>query len=127
METLFLDVNWVAVLVGALAAYALGALWYSETLFGKKWKAGIGTPAVANMPMMPGMLTQAIGTLLLACVVGVLETTGSIGLTVLVALTMSVLIKANGFFAGKAKSAIYIEASFVLAMVVLMVLAHAVL
>ena len=29
--------NWWAVLVAALAGYALGALWYSPLLFGKTW------------------------------------------------------------------------------------------
>mgnify|MGYP001593097774 CR=1 FL=1 len=31
------DLNWWAVLVAALAAYILGALWYSPLLFGKTW------------------------------------------------------------------------------------------
>ena len=31
------DINYVAVLVAALASMALGALWYSPLLFGKRW------------------------------------------------------------------------------------------
>lgn len=34
--TIFLNINWLAVLVAAIAYFALGALWYSP-LFGKKW------------------------------------------------------------------------------------------
>jgi Protein of unknown function (DUF1761) len=40
MSTSFLDyINWVAVLVAALAYFALGALWYSKILFANKWIA----------------------------------------------------------------------------------------
>ncbi len=38
MNTEFLsDLNWLAVLCGALGYFALGALWYSKILFAKKW------------------------------------------------------------------------------------------
>ena len=33
------DVNWIAVLCGALGYFALGALWYSKILFAPKWIA----------------------------------------------------------------------------------------
>ena len=38
MNSNFLDyINWVAVLVAAVAYFALGAIWYSKLLFAKKW------------------------------------------------------------------------------------------
>ncbi len=37
MTNLFDDINWVAVLVGALGYFVLGALWYSPLLFSKRW------------------------------------------------------------------------------------------
>lgn len=124
---IFLDINWLAVIVGAIVAYALGAVWYSDKLFAKKWKAGIGTPAVPNTPMSYGMITQAVGTFLLAWVIGVTETTNSLAMAILIALTITALIKANGFFGGKSKYAIFVESSFVLAMVAVMILAHVIL
>jgi hypothetical protein len=39
MTYLFDYLNWIAVLVAALAYFALGALWYSPVLFVKKWIA----------------------------------------------------------------------------------------
>ena len=39
---IFKDLNWIAVLVGAIAYFALGALWYSPILFVKKWIAYTG-------------------------------------------------------------------------------------
>ena len=40
------DLNWLAVLVAALAYFAIGALWYAPPLFGKAWMAagGMATP-----------------------------------------------------------------------------------
>ena len=36
------DINYLAVLVATVVAFALGALWYSPVLFGKSWLAAIG-------------------------------------------------------------------------------------
>jgi len=127
MESLITDINWLAVVVGAVVAYILGAVWYSDKFFAQKWKAGIGTPAVADTPMMYGMVSQAFGTFFLAWVIGVTQRTDSVALAVLVALTIATLIKANGFFAGKTKYAISVEVGFVLVMVLVMLLAHKVL
>lgn len=53
-------VNWLAVLVAAIAIFVLGGLWYSPVLFAKKWIALQGKTeeqmraeaANANMPVM---------------------------------------------------------------------------
>ena len=127
MEPLIVNVNWIAVVVGAVVAYALGALWYSDKMFGKQWREGSGTPVVANRPIAPSMLAQAVATFLLAWVIGVTETTNSLALAILVALTASILIKANGLFAGKTTFAIFVESSYVLVMAAVMIAAHAVL
>lgn len=37
-----MHINFLAVLVASLAAFALGALWYSPILFGKKWQLNVG-------------------------------------------------------------------------------------
>ena len=34
----FTQINWLSVIVSALAAFAVGSLWYSPVLFGKKWQ-----------------------------------------------------------------------------------------
>jgi len=57
MEELYMEVNWIAVLVGAVAAYLLGWLWYSPKLFGTKWMAGVGITPDDNTPMMPALIT----------------------------------------------------------------------
>lgn len=37
MGNLFEGINWLALLVAAIAYFALGALWYSKVLFAKRW------------------------------------------------------------------------------------------
>lgn len=40
MNTLFLqEINWLAVVMGGFAYFALGALWYSKVLFAPRWLA----------------------------------------------------------------------------------------
>ena len=36
------DLNWLAVIVAAVAYFALGGIWYSDALFGKQWRAATG-------------------------------------------------------------------------------------
>lgn len=124
MDILFTGIDWIAVVVGAVAAYALGAAWYSEVLFGKKWKEGIGTPAVPDRPLVFGMVTQAIGTLLLAWLIGITEAIDSLGFAMLIAVILAAFIQASGFYTGKTKYAIAVEAGFMLAMAGVMILAH---
>jgi hypothetical protein len=38
----FDDLNWLAVIVAALAFWVLGAIWYSDALFGRQWRAAAG-------------------------------------------------------------------------------------
>lgn len=38
----FSSINFLAVLVAAIASFGLGALWYSPALFGKSWQAELG-------------------------------------------------------------------------------------
>lgn len=127
MEIFTTNIQWFPVIVGAVLAYMLGALWYSERMFGKRWKAGIGTPAVAHMPMAPGMVAQAFGTFLFAWVIGITDALGSLSLALLVGCTIAALIKANGFFAGKTRYAISIEVGFVFVMLAVLLLVHSVL
>ena len=73
------QLNWLAVFVGALVYFALGALWYSPVLFAKPWMRSIGwdesRPQPQASPMTyiaPGLLyvVAAIATGILAVATG---------------------------------------------------------
>ena len=49
------DLDWLAVIVGALVLMVLGYLWYGP-LFGKQWSRATGIPM--NTEMEPGPLVQ---------------------------------------------------------------------
>lgn len=51
-------VNWVAVIVAAIASFGIGAIWYSPLMFTKAWLRESGVDPArgrnANMPLMMG-------------------------------------------------------------------------
>ena len=122
-----MGVNWTAVIAGAVVAYMLGWLWYSEKMFAVKWREGIKLSPDDNSSMLPAMVAQAVGTFLLAWVVGITETTNNIGLAILIELTIAVLMKAGGLFSQKSRYAIMVDSGYVLAMVAVMIAAQALL
>ncbi len=60
MNTSFLqEVNWLAILVGGLAYFALGAFWYSKILFAPRWLA------LTKIDASDPAATKGMGTLML--------------------------------------------------------------
>lgn len=123
MEELTANVNWIAVIVGTIASFLLGALWYSPIGFGKKWASGsrVSLEDADEMPAM-AMVTQFIGVFLFAWVVGVTETHNALLTIILITVTIAVLLVANGYFAQKNAAARAIEAGYVVAMALVMVI-----
>jgi hypothetical protein len=72
------DVNWLAVLVGGVGYFALGALWYSPPLFGKAYQSAVGMDPQAQQDMnmagylvsLPLMLVTSLAVALLALATG---------------------------------------------------------
>jgi hypothetical protein len=129
LDAITLNVNWLAVVVGAVVAFALGMLWYSPKMFGTKWSIASGHDPAKMKDMktpMHAMLAQALATFLLAWVIGVTETTGNMAFALLIALMAIMLIKSNGLWSTKKMYAIHVEVGFVFAMVVIMILAQAI-
>ena len=46
------ELNWLAVIVGGLIYFVLGALWYSPALFGRPWQRAIGWGPERTPPQM---------------------------------------------------------------------------
>ena len=129
MNEILLNINWLAVAVGAILAYLLGWLWYSPKMFGAKWMEGVGVSRddPSAPPPTAAMVTQAIGTFLLAWVVGVTATHNALSTMILITVTYLFLLAAAGLFVQKSCYAIGVEVGFVIAMVVIMVACHALL
>jgi hypothetical protein len=127
MNEIVAGVNWIAVVVGAVLAFAVGALWYSPVLFQKPWLAGNGIAADDRSSVIGSMLLQAIGTFLLAWIIGVTAARDALSTAILIVLTLAALIAANGAFARKSSAAIVIESSYVIAMAVVMIAVQATL
>lgn len=126
MEEIVTGVNWLAVIVGFVLAFGLGWLWFSPKLFGKKWAEGNGLdPNGPDKMPMNAMITQAVGTFLLAWVVGVTAKNDAILTIILIAVTMAVLNSASSMFTNKGTYVRNVDAGFTLAMVVLMIIVHA--
>ena len=73
------ELNWLAVIVGAVIYFALGALWYSPMLLGRQWQRSIGWDPERTPPEMKpttylvpflAYLVMAIAIRLLAAATG---------------------------------------------------------
>ncbi len=125
MEELTNNVNWLAVIVGFVASFLLGWVWYSVRLFGKKWAEGVGVEMdqKASMPAI-AMLTQALGTFMLAWLVGITAASNALLTIILVVLTFIVLQIAAGLFTKKSGAAIAIDGGFTLVMAIVMIISQ---
>ena len=68
------DLNWLAILVAALAYFAIGAAWYAPPVFGKVWMAagGMSMPEEGTRPSPAIYLTPLVGSVLSAVALGML-------------------------------------------------------
>jgi hypothetical protein len=68
------QLNWLAVVVGALVYFALGALWYSPMLFSRAWQRSIGWDETRTPPQQNAMtyLVPLVAYLVMAIAVGLL-------------------------------------------------------
>ena len=72
------EINWIAVVVAAVACFLLGGLWYSPVLFAKRWVALIGKSeaelkaSAGSMPMsyLVVLLCGLVTAWVMALVVG---------------------------------------------------------
>ena len=68
------DLNWLAVIVAAIAYFAIGAAWYAPPVFGKVWMTagGMSMPEAGTRPSPAIYLTPLIGSVLSAIALGML-------------------------------------------------------
>jgi hypothetical protein len=63
----FTQINWLSVLVSAIAAFAVGGLWYSPVLFGKAWQTLI---KVTNEELKNASMVMIFGTTFILNIIG---------------------------------------------------------
>lgn len=129
MGEIITGVNWLAVAVGAFISFLMGWLWFSPKFLGKTWAAGVGIDILAadNKPPAAAMVSQLLGTIMLAWVVGITAVSSSLLTLILVVVTFTLLSASQGFFIKKSLAAIVIEQGYVVAMAVVMVVVQGVL
>ncbi len=68
------QLNWLAIIVGALVYFALGALWYSPMLFARPWQRSIGWDESREPPQASAMtyVLPLIAYIVMAVAVGML-------------------------------------------------------
>jgi hypothetical protein len=116
------NVDWVAVAVGTVVSFLLGWLWYSPKLFGKKWAEGVGVePGSASATPAAAMIVQLVATFLLAWVVGITAAKNALLTIVLIVVMLALFVVAGGLFGKKSGYAIAVEAGFIVAMAVVMI------
>ena len=93
---LFASLNWWAILVATVAAFALGGLWYGP-LFGKAWLRALGKTEADITPSPRPFVISAVTSLVTCVVVAALM--ALIGLTGLVAGLLFGLATGIGFIA----------------------------
>jgi hypothetical protein len=86
----FSELNWFAVLVVTVLAFALGGLWYGP-LFGKAWMAALGKTAddikPSPAPFVISFFTALITAIVLAALIRTLAISGLAGGATIGALT----------------------------------------
>ncbi len=118
--------NWPAIIAGAVAAFAAGFLVYGPIGFGRIWAEG-SRVAAQPRPPLDAMLWQVAALVLLALVIGLTETTQSLGLALAAILAVAAQAGAVGAWAQKTPAAIGVDVFYALLGGALMILAQALL
>jgi hypothetical protein len=76
------NVNWLAVVIAAVAKFVIGGLWYSPPLLGPRWGAIVGvSPDAFKARMAPAMITDFAASLVLSWILAnSLQFMGAVGL-----------------------------------------------
>jgi len=127
MAEITMNVSWIAVVVGAVAAFLVGWLWYSPMLFGKKWASGHGIEmdSAAKMPVV-AMVSQFVGLFLLSWFVGVTAVESKLLTFILAVVAFGVLNFSGSQFARKPPIVGYVDFGYWIVAAVVMFVAQAI-
>ena len=128
MEEITANVSWLAVIVGAVASFLAGWLWYSQKLFGTKWAEG-SKVELGNASDMPAaaMIAQILGLLVVAWVVGVLAERQMLWTTILMVIGYGLLQFSGNTFTQKSNYAKMVDTGYWVVAVVIMIIVQGIL
>lgn len=116
-------VNFLGVIVGAVAAFLVGWLWYSPMLFGPKWAEGVGVEMGTAQTMPVGaMVSQALGLLLVSWLVGITAVSNSLLTVLLAAIAFGILAYSGGMFRKNSAYARVTDLGYLIASVIVMII-----
>jgi hypothetical protein len=124
MGELTTNVSWLAVVVGAIASFLLGWLWYSERMFGKKWATGVGADLSEVRAASGALVAQIIGLFLMSWFVGVTAASNLLFTVILGTLAFVVLAQSGAMFRGQSAYARRVDAGHWIASLVIMIIAN---
>ena len=128
MSELTNGVNWIAVIVGEVAAFIMGWLWYSPKVFGTKWAEGLGVELGSASEMPVGaMVTNIIGLLLMSWFVGVTAANNALLTVILATVAFTLLGYSGGMFGKQTTYVRNVNAGYWLAALVVMIVCQALL
>jgi TRAP-type mannitol/chloroaromatic compound transport system permease small subunit len=119
--------NWTAVVVGTIAAFGLGMIWFSPKIFGKGWAEGSHNIQSPASPPFMAMVILFVGIALLALVVGITETNQAIMTAIGAILAVALTVAGMDLFSQKSGKATMIDAGYVVASGVVMIAAQGLL
>lgn len=119
--------NWPAVALGTALAFGVGMLWFSPKVFGRAWAEGSHNIHPPDAPPVAAMIIQFGATLMLAFIVGITETAEAIFVALGAIVAVALYVAGMDLFSQKSTKAVWIDAGYVLASGVVMILAQAIL
>ena len=123
MGELTMGVSWLAVIIGAVAAFFVGWLWYSPLLFGKRWASdqGLDLGTAQDMPFA-AMGMQFLGLVLMSWFVGVTAVNSALLTVILATLAFAVLGLSGGMFSRQSAYVRNVNAGYWIVALVVMII-----
>lgn len=121
-------VNWLAVGVGAIAAFLVGWAWYSPFLFGKKWAEGSGVELgdAKDMPVV-AMVSNFIALFLLSLVVGITATQDMLITAIVAILACALFAFSMGGYVKKSSYAMIVDLLYIVVAGIVMIICQGIL
>ena len=123
MESEFANVNWIAVIVGTVAAFLVGWLWYSPKLFGKGWAEGSGVElgSAQSMPVF-AMVSQLVALFLMSIVIGITAGFEHLMTAIIAILAAAGFVMSAGAFVKKSNYALGVDFGYIVVAGIVMII-----